>query len=278
MRLLVKGLTTLAVAFSVVSVNAPAFAQTSDLQLAGTLNGGWSFLTTRPHQTQNWFGDGSAVVTLDNPGFNIQANFGDDVFELRRTAKSPSLTTDIWSAGGDIFWRDYAGSTGINATFSSLAASGTSTSTKGTTTGVDSIGWFGQFFALPQLTLEAKGGRFEREDEGWYGDAGAIFYPYPNLGLNLVLEYDQDLHTHRQERALTFDAEFLPIRQLPVSMYVGYDYEDYSQFSPQQVSVFLVGVKAYLGGGGRQGTLVDYQRNGTTSWDGPSQSLLGLGF
>ena len=37
-------------------------------------------------------------------------------------------------------------------------------------------------------------------------------------------------------------------------------------------------MKAYFGGGGHNGALVDYQRNGATSWDGAPSTIIGTTF
>ena len=43
-------------------------------------------------------------------------------------------------------------------------------------------------------------------------------------------------------------------------------------------NIFSIALKAYFGGGGRNGGLVDYQRNGATSWDGAPTTILGTTF
>jgi hypothetical protein len=256
----------------------PAEAQPDDSMLAGSVEASWNDFLTPHVATDNWFARASAVATLDNPGFNVQINFENNAVEIPRSGTTASQSTDVLAYGGDVFWRDYAGSTGINVNFATAITSGASGGFATGTRAYDSYGAFGQFFALPDLTLEIKGGRVEDGFEGWYGDAGAVFYPYPDFALDLTLDYADTLHIHREVKDIAFQFEYLPVREMPVSMYIGYDYANYSNITPHGVSVFLVGLKAYLGGGGREGTLVDYQRNGTTNWDGPPQTLIGLGF
>jgi hypothetical protein len=264
--------------FCVATLGASqAAAQSYDGWVAGTVGAGWTDFLTPHASTNDWTANGSVVFTVGNPGFNLQANFANNALEIPRSGTTASQSSDLWSYGGDVFWRDYAGSTGIDINFASAISSGSTTFKSGTAS-YDTYGWFGQFFALPDLTLELKGGRVEDRLEGWYGDAGAIFYPYPTIGLNLTLDYADAQHVRREMKDASFVAEYLPVREVPVSLYIGYDYAEYSQISPHHVNIFLVGVKAYLGGGGREGTLVDYQRNGTTNWDGAPATLIGLGF
>jgi hypothetical protein len=279
MRLSGGSAVTIAAALSFFAGNADA--QGFDPTIAGTLNAGWSYSASPGNSAQDlggrsiqdWSGGGAAVLSLSNPGFNVQLNLNDSDLQLPRLNTAPSVGINAWAYGGDVFWRDYAGSTGINAEFSHVTVGATT----GATQALDTFGWFGQFFALPDLTLEAKGGYIQGHDEGWYGDVGAAYYLMPDVALEPALDYGKFEHMGHQLRDVSLSLEYMPAREIPVSMSLGYDYADYSQFHPQRVNIFLVGLKVYLGGAGRSGSLVEYQRNGTTNWDGPSSSLLELG-
>lgn len=262
-------------AVALVMSSAPVLAQFGDMQFAGTLGLGWSdYLLpgkATPHPYE-WLANGSAVLTLDNPGLNIQANLGDNGDQF------PSKGfRDYWSYGGDIYWRDYAGSFGINAN-SSIASNVGALSVKATPYSLQTYGLFSQWFAEPYLTLELKGGRFERQDEGFYGDGAIVLYPYHDMALSVTVDYAGAQHVREEVRDVDVTVEYLPVHEVPVSLYVGYDYAVESQLPHQQVSVLLVGIKAYLGGGGRSGSLVDYQRNGTTNWDAAPATAFELGF
>jgi hypothetical protein len=250
----------------------PALAQGDDMQFAGTIGAGWTdYLTSGDVHTNDWLASGAAVLTLDNPGFDVQANFNNSDLQV------PGKSSDLWSYGGDVYWRDYAGNIGINANFESAVTNGTGV-LGNTTIAEDTYGWFGQWFARPNLTFEIKGGRFEGHFEGLYGDVGAVFYPYHDIALSLTSDYAEAEHVREQLRDAMFTAVYLPVHDVPVSVYLGYDYSLVSALPHQQVSALMVGLKAYLGGGGRNGTLVDYQRNGTTNWDGAPAGLVELGF
>jgi hypothetical protein len=253
--------------------NVPALAQGDEMQFAGTVGAGWSdyLLPGQRKNTSDWLASGSAVLTVDNPGFNVQANFNNSAVEM------PKQSADTWSFGGDVYWRDYAGSVGFNVNFA------TDVNTGSTTVGAghddeENYGWFGQWFVRRDLTLQFKGGITDGRFEGEYGGAGVVFYPYQYIATSLTADYTQDPHIREQVRDATFTVEYLPVHDIPVSLYLGYDYSLVSQLPHEQVSVLLVGLKAYLGGGGRSGTLVEYQRNGATNWDGAPAAVLELGF
>lgn len=246
---------------------SPAFAEPSDSMIAGTLGVGWTDYLTHGSHSDDWLASGSAVLKIDNPGFNIQVNF--DNSAVRAPAASSG---DLASYGGDVYWRDYAGSIGINITDNMLTSSGVGSAN------YESFGLFGQWFALPQLTLEIKGGRFDGNHEGWYGDGAVVYYPYADIALSLGADYGDGQRDHHELKDASLLAEYLPVHEIPVSMYIGYDFAEYSQLSHHDANVLMFGLKAYLGGGGRSGTLVDYQRNGTTNWDGAPATLVGLNF
>ncbi len=254
---------------------APVFAQ-GDMQFAGTVGVGWTYylMPGEKLHPNEWQANGSAVFTVANPGLNVQANVDNDADQLpKRDLK------DFWSYGGDIYWRDYAGSFGINANWSKASDLG-ALSLKATpySYSVQSYGWFGQWFAEPDLTLELKAGRIEGHEEGAYGDGAVVVYPYEDMALSLTADYAEAQRTREQVRDAVLTVEYLPVHDVPVSLYVGYDYALVSQLPHEQVSVLLVGVRAYLGGGGRSGSLVEYQRNGTTNWDAAPRTAFELGF
>ncbi len=255
-----------AVAATLLALGAgPAAAQT----IAGTLGLGWTDYLTPDNHASDLTASGSAVLTAANPGFNVQVNFNNDALEF----VTANTRTDVVSYGGDAFWRDYAGSFGVNVTGTTVTNSNSGNSGSG----YQNYGLFGQFFALPDLTVETRGGLLEGHDKGWYGGGGVVFYPLADVALSASGDY-ADVSTFKRSFADgTFMVEYLPIHEVPVSLTLGYTYADYSQLA-HRPNVFLLGLKIYLGGGGQGGTLVDYQRNGTTNWDGAPPALIGLGF
>jgi hypothetical protein len=257
--------------------STPVFAQ-GDMEFAGTVQLGWTdyLLPGVVAHPNAWLAKGSAVFTVTNPGLNIQINAADDADRI------PSRgLKDFGSYGGDVYWRDYAGSFGINAnasTATDLAALSNKAAPAPYSYSVQTYGLFGQWFAEPYLTLEMKGGRFEGKIEGLYGDGAVVLYPYHDMALSLTADYADAEHLRKDVRDLVFTVEYLPVHDVPVSLYIGYDFAYANQLPHQQVSVLLVGIKAYIGGEGRTGSLVDYHRNGTTDWDAAPSTVFELGF
>jgi hypothetical protein len=237
--------------------------------LSGSLSVGYD-RTDAPAGSANQFdAQGSAVLTLANPGPDFQVNFGNSGIKIG------GKDTDNWSFGGDAYWRDYAGEIGINVTQSTLAT---------TITGHDyrSAGFFGEFYALSDLTLRAKGGKVEGDLEGWYGDTGLVFYPVDQIAISLTGDYARFQHDGPRVTDGQISIEYLPVRDVPVSLSLGYTYARYQHTTTLPFggdnNIFSITLKAYFGGGGRNGGLVDYQRNGATNWDGAPSTIVGSSF
>jgi hypothetical protein len=270
---------TLAAASAFVLVGclgAPAVAQDMG-QLAGTLDGSYAHYDTKQgsplkdEATNQWQAGGSAVLTVDNPGGNIQLNFDNS------GVKVDTKSSDDWGYGADAYWRDYAGDFGVNITGNSVS--------NGKDVDYYTGGFFGEFFALSDLTLRAKGGGIHGDFDGWYGDSGVVFYPYSDLALSFTGDYARIAHSGPQLTDGAFSVEYLPVRDVPVSLAFGYTYARYRHLAPppagglnENVDVFSVALKVYFGGGSRRASLVDYQRGGPTDWDGAPPALVGIGF
>lgn len=245
-------------------------------RLAGDIALGYAHYDTKqasvPNSSTNqWDASGSAVLTVSNPGANIQLNFNNSALKVA------NQSVDDWGYGGDVYWRDYAGDVGLNASINSVA--------KGSSIDYESFGLFGEFFVLSNLTLRAKGGTLQGNYNGWYGDSGLVFYPYSDLALGFTGDYAHIAHGGPQLTDGAFTAEYLPVRDVPVSLAFGYTYARYRHLAPpppgglnESLNVFSVALKFYFGGGGRRASLVDYQRGGTTNWDGAPPALIGIGF
>jgi len=182
-----------------------AFAQ-DDMQpeamkLSGSLTGGYSNYSSPYLHVGNANVDGSAVFTLDDPGLNLQADFND-----QNVFSSAFRGTDF-SYGGDAYWRDYKGSIGLN--FMSHATS------DGSHADFSNYGGFGQWFLFSNATLQAKGGLLAGRYRGYYGDMGAVVYPYSFLALELSGDYARDDRSSTLLKAIGLNAEFLPVRELP---------------------------------------------------------------
>jgi hypothetical protein len=237
-------------------------------QLSGTLSADYDRYDFQGHSANQWNASGSAVLTLDNPGGNIQVNF--DNAGLKTAGVNDQ---DKWDFGGDAYWRDYAGEFGVNISQNNLV----------TGSGRDYLtgGFFGEFYMLSDVTLRAKGGRVQGDFEGWYGDTGAVFYPLDQVAISVTGDYARFKDTGPRVTDGQISIEYLPVPDVPISLSIGYTYAHYSHLAvgfDGNTNIFSVALKAYFGGGGRNGGLVDYQRNGATNWDGPPATIVGASF
>lgn len=268
--MLVRNLAVLAASGLFLANAGAALAQSSESygmgHLAGTLEAGYDRYDTDGKSVNQWNANGSAVLTIDNPGMNIQVNTGNAAL------KTSGNDTDIWSYGADAYWRDYAGAFGVNFTQDTFV----------TSTGHDfySGGFFGEFYALSNVTLRAKGGRVQGDQDGWYGSTGLVFYPMNQIAISITGDYSHFKDNGPKVTDGTLQIEYLPVREVPVSLAIGYTYARYQHLSSGfggDSNIFSVAVKAYFGGVGHGG-LIDYQRNGATSWDGAPSTIAGTTF
>ena len=241
--------------------------------LAGNVTAGYDRYSVESKSADLWNASGSAVLTLDNPGADIQVNFGNSAVTTPASKKAAGTSTDQWAYGGDAYWRDYAGEFGVNATENTIS----------TGAGKDYLsgGFFGEFYALSDLTLRAKGGRLQGDVDGWYGDSGLVFYPLDAVAISITGDYARLQHNGPQLTDGAFSIEYLPVRDVPISLSLGYTYARYQRLAGSfggDANIFMVSLKAYFGGGGRNGGLADYQRNGATNWDGAPAALIAATF
>jgi hypothetical protein len=296
---------------SLLVANLSAQAQTGDL-LAGLLQG--SYINDgSPHNTNDWAELGSVVATFGNPGFNVQLNASNDNIEVPplTTTTPPTVSGGVvtvlastvksdatdWKYGGDVFWRDHVGMIGFNGTAESTNAD-ISTSVVTTTAiingkttvsppvlsvtttrqNVESVGMFGEFFVLPQLTLRGKGGWITGDYAGYYGDSSVVYYPYRQLAIGLSADYVRTEHTFGTKSA-TASLEYLPIPSMPFSLALQYTYaqNDGSTINSHGGENILGGVlRIYFGN--RGSSLRDYQRNEVATWDATPPRLINANF
>jgi hypothetical protein len=235
--------------------------QSDGMRFSGSLTGGYSNSSSPYLHVGDANVEGSAVVTLDDPGFNLQANFNNqNIF-------SAALRGADFSYGGDAYWRDYKGSIGL--TFGSHSTS------DGSHADFSNYGGFGQWFLFSNATLQAKGGYLAGRYRGYYGDLGAVVYPYSFLALELTGDYAKDNRADTNLKDIELNAEFLPVRDIPVTMSIGYtrsEYNNLPNIATPDFDTYLVSIKVYFGTGS-QSTLVDYQRRGAVDWDSPPAGI-----
>lgn len=250
-------------------------AQAQLLAVSGTLEGGYSNYDTPGANLSEWRGLGQGLFTIDNPGFNIQANFGNSGLKVS------GQSADLWHYDGDLFWRDRAGAIGASGGGDSVSAgiASTTSSSASTTKGYDfyHYGIFGEFFMLSDLTLRSRGGRIAGDQSGYYASVGTAWYPISDIAVNLTGDYIKLDKPAPTVEDVGIAAEYMPVRDVPVTLSIGYTYAHFSQLGNHQ-DVLSAGLKWYFGGDPRSGSLVERQRNGPDNWAGPPATLVGIGF
>ena len=249
-------------------------AQAQPLSVSGTLEGGYSNYDTPGANLAEWRGAGSGLFTIEKPGIAIQANFGNSGLKVR------GQSADLWRYDAAVFWRDRRGAIGVDGGSDSVSAGITSTSSStSANTGFNFVhyGMFGEFYAIPNLTLHMRGGRVDGDHAGYYSSVGLVFYPLESIAVNLTGDYIKLDKPAPTVTDVSLTAEYMPVRDVPVTLSIGYTYASLSQLSGHQ-DVLSAGIKWYFGGEGRSGTLVDRQRNGPENWGGPPATLVGVGF
>lgn len=255
---------------------AAGSAQAQLLAVAGSLSGGYSNYDTPGSNLSEWRGAGSGVLTIDNPGVNVQVNFGNSGLKVA------GQSADLWRYDGDVYFRDRKGAIGFDGGGDSVSAgiaSTTSGSKTQSTKGFDFVhyGVFGEFFMLDSLTMRMRGGRVDGNQSGWYASLGTEWYPLSSIGVSVTGDYIKLDSPSPTVSDVGIQAEYMPVREVPVTLQIGYTYAHLSQLGGHQ-DILSAGVKWYFGGEGRSGTLVDRQRNGADDWAGPPPSLVGVGF
>ncbi|HEX3674097.1 MAG TPA: hypothetical protein VHU87_07460 [Rhizomicrobium sp.] len=239
-------------------------------QLSGNLTVDYDRYDNNSHSANQWNANGSAVLTIDNPGINLQINAGNSNVTI------PKMNdTNDWGYGGDFYWRDYAGDFGVNVNESTFSGPGTGDRN------FLSGGFFGEFFVSQNLTLRAKGGRMQGDVDGWYGDTGLVYYAFDAMALSVTADTIQLQHDGPKFTDGEIGVEYLPVRDVPISLGLNYTFGRSQHLIGGfggDTNIFSIALKAYFGGGGRNGGLVDYQRNGATDWDGVPSTVVSTTF
>jgi len=208
----------------------------------------------------------AGLFSLDDPGFNVQVNGGDDwLAEGRRVDQQ-------WTAGANIFWRDRKGTFGISGSFASMDGPALPFFQK--KAGTETLGLFGEYYVLKDLTLEIKGGGSTGGIPwaSYFGGGGVTFYLLPDLALHSDASMTAFI-AGRDWTNVRAEVEYLPYEPVPVSVYAGYDYTIVSTLG--HANTFMLGFKVHFGHGQ---TLVEDQRTGPIEWTADAAPSAGLRF
>ena len=247
-----------------IAAGSGSYAAADSMSLSGSLGASYSYLKTPGGDTSVWDGLGEVNFTITDPGFNVELRGANDYSNFLQTN---GVRHDLWDYGGDAYFRDYAGAIGASVTAVQLPVQHSSQSI--------AYGGFGEAYLFGAFTLRAKGGAISNDLSGYYAAGGAAAYPVKNIAVNLEFDYAKLEHNGPDLKSVGLTAEYLPVPSVPVSLTFGYSYETVSQIS-NHVDVWSAGIKVYLGGAGRDGSLRDRQRDGALVWNGAPQNLLGL--
>jgi len=169
---------------------------------------------------------------------------------------------DQWNIGGSLFWAPAFGRVGATVAYTSLDLGG------GLDINATSYGVFGEYFFSDVLTFGAHGGGVTASglgssDTGGYIGGGLTGYIIPNFALMGTIDYFDVAGGSTTTYGV--GAEWQVSQMLPVSVYGGYRYNDFSG-GGGHVDVWFIGVRFYAGGMGMP--LVGNHRNGTLGWVG----------
>ena len=133
---------------------------------------------------------------------------------------------------------------------------------------VTNYGGFAEWYAAPMFTVGVKGGGATASAGGFgsgsatYVGGEAVVYALPDLALNADIDYLSISGGNLTSYGGT--AEWLVSEHVPVSVYGGYTYSEFSG-GGGHLSTWMVGLKFYLNGNGAS-TLADRQRTGNANW------------
>jgi hypothetical protein len=246
-----------------------------DMRFSGTLGAGDSYYDAPNNHIGDWNANGSVLLTIGNPGFNLQGNFTND--NLSASAHGG----DFWTFGGDVFWRDYAGTIGVDIDTHAIS----NYIKNGSGADFDNFGAFGQWYLAPVATLEFKGGWLSQHYEGPYGGVAGVAYPLDAVAVTVDADYVKANHLQPELKDIGLTAEWLPLREFPVSIGFGYTRAEIDRLpvppdpnSNRSIDILMASVKVYFGGGGIGNSLRDYQRNGPVDYNSAPPALIEFGY
>lgn len=163
-----------------------------------------------------------------------------------------------WNAGGEAFWRGMMGTLGATGGYDSLDHPNAH---------ITHYGGFGEYY-LNSITFAAKGGGFSgtASADGYYAGGEVLGYLAPNFALSGNVNYYHFNHTvanpNFHETDFTAEGEWLMSQRVPVSLYGGYTFSDYSG---AHANTFFVGLRFYMNPASNA-PLIERQREGTLDW------------
>ncbi|HEX2592346.1 MAG TPA: hypothetical protein VHL34_12660 [Rhizomicrobium sp.] len=220
-------------------------AASADPVFTHKLDVGYSTATKFGTNDGVWSVGWDTLFSYDLPGPNLQ--IGGDYDHIAHGAN------DEWSGNASGFWRARWGTAGISVGYGDVS---TGTANKSLT----SYGAFSEWYMLSDLTVKAKGGAFDGGITGWYGGAGATYYPTTFISLSLTYNYSRV--SGGRDHIIDAEAEYLISRKYPLSIAAGYEHVS---AKTNDTDALMIHLRYRFG---LQGSLVRQDRVGPVSWDG----------
>lgn len=205
----------------------------------------------------------SGVMPLGSSAFVLQ---GDAAYH---NLSADGYSINNWNAGGSVAWTSAMGRVGLAGSYTGYEVSGSHAD-------IGSYGVYGEWYPNDRFTVGVKGGgatvsgAFGGDSTFGYAGGELVGYVTPDLTLTGTVDWAGRDGTNITTGGV--QAEYLISHSLPLSVFGGYSYTDYSGFAA--ANTVNVGIKYYFGGGG---SLNEHQRHGVDNW-GPLASALHLIF
>lgn len=200
-------------------------------------------------------GSGQVMVLMPNWGIGAQAGGGYQRIDLG------FANGQLWNASGHLFWRGGYGALGASFQYAALDIKGLQADSR-------MVGLFGEYYALPYLTVRLKGGYLNGgvniaadNGDGGYVGFNAENYFLPDFGVAAEVEHAalSGLHT----TAVGGYGEYLISRHFPLSVRAGYRH--IFMTGNLDMSVVWFGLRYRFG---QDGSLVMQDRGGPVLWNG----------
>jgi hypothetical protein len=227
---------------------------------SGLLDGGYAYSRiplAHAVDSDQYTVQGSLLYAIDSPGLNVQFDGGNNFYFAL-----PHNDAHMWNAGGSLFWRDNKGTFGVSGSYFSVDAPALPLFAEKKS--IASFGFFGEYYAFGNLTLQIRGGGTTGPtgSTSGYGGGGLTFYESPDLALHTEVNFTSFTSGH-DWTDIRAEIDYLPFNYIPVSLYAGYDHTAVSY--GDRATTLLAGLRIHFGQGR---VLSTYNRTGPTEWTG----------
>jgi hypothetical protein len=194
-----------------------------------------------------WHVDGSAVTPLGASPWSVQADAS------YNGLKGPNVDGHVTNLSASVLRTGKRGRIGATVGYNAFPGLNLADRTN--------YGAFGEYWAGDRATLALKGGGVSGGGTtATYGGGEVVGYLTPDVALSGSIDHLRQPGAHIT--VATAQAEWLPSRRSPASLFAAYSNVDFN--GPRQ-HVWLVGFKLQFGAGAKA-SLVERQRTGPAGW------------